>query len=343
MSIFSESKQIIIMNSKDKEIINEFIKVRNLNKRTVYGYKNVIKLYTDFNNMSLSELLKEAEEDEENGVRWKNRKLKQRLLNFRVFLQRQYLISTVKVHFQRILTIYRHFEIEIHNLPPINLKNTNKLKPIMFGDLPTKEIIKDAIDIANPIMKAIILFISSSGCARQETLNITIQDFIDATSEYHNSDDIYEIITILIKRNDVVPTFKLKRQKTNKFYFTFCSPEAITYILDYLIISKRKLKNEDKLFKTNLDYLNSYFNEINESLNLGKVRKYNRFRSHMLRKFHASSLYNYENGLSLEEIDALQGRGKNNTHSSYFMEDPIKLKEKYIGSMDSVIIFEQKK
>lgn len=327
------------MNSKDKEIINEFIKVRNLNKRTVYGYNNAIKLYTNFNNMSLSELLKEAENDEENGVRWKNRKIKQRLLNFRVFLQRYYLISTVKVHFQRILTIYRHFEIEIHNLPPINLKNTNKLKPIMFEDLPTKEIIKEAVNITNPLMKAIILFISSSGCARQETLNITIQDFIDATREYHDSEDMYEIITILIKRNDVIPTFKLKRQKTNKFYFTFCSPEAVSFILDYLIISKRKLRNEDKLFKTNLDYLNSYFNEINETLNLGKVRKYNRFRSHMLRKFHASALYNHENGLSLEEIDALQGRGKNNTHSSYFMENPKNLKEKYINSLKSILIF----
>ena len=327
------------MNSKDKEIINEFIKVRNLNKRTVYGYNNAIKLYTNFNNMSLSELIKEAENDEENGVRWKNRKIKQRLLNFRVFLQRHYLISTVKVHFQRILTIYRHFEIEIHNLPPINLKNTNKLKPIMFEDLPTKEIIKEAVNITNPLMKAIILFISSSGCARQETLNITIQDFIDATREYHDSEDMYEIITILIKRHDVIPTFKLKRQKTNKFYFTFCSPEAVSFILDYLIISKRKLRNEDKLFKTNLDYLNSYFNEINETLNLGKVRKYNRFRSHMLRKFHASALYNHENGLSLEEIDALQGRGKNNTHSSYFMENPKNLKEKYINSLKSILIF----
>lgn len=96
------------MNSEDKKIINEFIKVRNLNKRTVYGYNNAIKLYTNFNNMSLSELLKEAEHDEENGVRWKNRKIKQRLLNFRTYLQRHYLISTVKVHFQRILTIYRH-------------------------------------------------------------------------------------------------------------------------------------------------------------------------------------------------------------------------------------------
>ena len=327
------------MNSKDKEIMNGFIKVRNLNKRIIYGYNNAIKLYTNFNNMSLSELLKEAEKDEEKGIRWKNRKIKMRLLNFRVFLQNNYLISTAKVHFQRILTIYRHFEIEIHNLPQINLKNANKLKPIMFEDLPTKEIIKDAINITNPIMQAIILFISSSGCARQETLNITIQDFIDATREYHDSDDIYEIITILIKRDDIVPTFKLKRQKTNKFYYTFCSPEAVTYILYYLIISKRKLKNEDKLFKTNLDYLNNYFNEINESLNLGKVRKYNRFRSHMLRKFHASILYNHENGLSLEEIDALQGRGKNNTHASYFMENPKNLKEKYINSLKSILIF----
>lgn len=327
------------MYSKDQEILNEFIKIRNLNSRTVYGYKNAIKLYTTFNNMSLVQLLKEAEDDEENGVRWKNRKLKKRLINFRLFLQENYLISTVKVHFQRILTIYRHFEIEIHKLPPINYKNTNKLRPIMFEDLPTKEIIKDAVNIANPIMKAIILFISSSGCARQETLNITIQDFMDATKEYHSNDDIYEIITILIKRNDVVPTFKLKRQKTNKFYFTFCSPEAVSYILDYLIISKRTLKNEDKLFKTNLDYLNNYFKEINESLNLDKVRKYNRFRSHMLRKFHASTLYNQENALSLDEIDALQGRGKDNTHSSYFMENPKTLKNKYINSLDSLLIF----
>ena len=98
------------------------------------------------------------------------------------------------------------------------------------------------------------------------------------------------------------------------------------------------MKNEDKLFKTNLDYLNNDFKEINESLNLGKVRKYNRFRTHMLRKFHASSLYNHENGLSLDEIDALQGRGKDNTHSAYFMEDPIKLKKKYGNVLDAVII-----
>ena len=78
--------------------------------------------------------------------------------------------------------------------------------------------------------------------------------------------------------------------------------------------------------------------QINEKLNLGKVGTYNKFRSHMLRKFHASSLYNSENGLSLEEIDALQGRRKDSTHSSYFMENPKNLKIKYINSLDVLIL-----
>ena len=51
----------------------------------------------------------------------------------------------------------------------------------------------------------------------------------------------------------------------------------------------------------------------------------------MLRKFHASQLYN--DGLSMDEIDELQGRGKDQTRTSYFMEDPLRLREKYIEHM----------
>ena len=43
-------------------------------------------------------------------------------------------------------------------------------------------------------------------------------------------------------------------------------------------------------------------------------------------------------GLSLDEIDALQGRRKDSTHSSYFMENPYILKRKYINSLDSINI-----
>ena len=56
----------------------------------------------------------------------------------------------------------------------------------------------------------------------------------------------------------------------------------------------------------------------------------------MLRKFHASQLFN--DNCSIEFVDALQGRGKDATHSSYFMEDPEKLREEYINHLDCLMI-----
>ena len=94
------------------------------------------------------------------------------------------------------------------------------------------------------------------------------------------------------------------------------------------------------VFDINLYYLNKFFMSINDELNLGKAGTYNRFRSHMLRKFNASALYNADNGLSLDEIDALQGRSKDKTHNSYFMENPNALKNKYVEALPSITIFQ---
>lgn len=326
------------MYKNDEKLLDDLAKSRNLSYKTRQGYLNAINVYVSFNKKSFRDLLNEAEREEESGIRWKKRKLKQRLINFRIYLQEKYLVSTAKVYFQRIISLYNHFEIEIHKIPPLSTKSGNIPKPITFEDLPTKEIIRDAVEIANPIMKAIILFMSSSGCARRETLNLTIQDFIDATQEYHNKNTIKEVLKELNDNEGIVPIFRIRRQKTNKFYFTFCSPEASKEIISYLL-TQNNLKSTDKLFKINLYYLNKYFMEINDELSLGKVGTYNKFRSHMLRKFHASSLYNAENGLSLEEIDALQGRKKDCTHSSYFMENPNNLRNKYVDSLDALTIY----
>lgn len=324
------------MEENDEKLLNEFIESRNLSLRTYQGYKDALKKYILFQNESFYNLLLEADLEEENRIRWKNRKIKQRLIDFRLFLYNNYMYNAAKVYFQRILTLYRHFEIEIHNLPKISNKSS-KNYVITFEDLPTKEIIKNALEITNSVMRALILFIISSGCGRRESLNLTIDDFIEATYEYHKEKDIKKALLILKDLENVVPTFKITRQKTNKFYFTFCSPEASKEIINYLL-EERKLNGSDKLFKINLDYLNTNFDKINKELGLKKVGTYRRFRCHMLRKFHASALYNANNGLSLDEIDSLQGRFKDKTHSSYFMENPNLLKEKYINSLDAITI-----
>ena len=282
------------------------------------------------------ELIKEADEEEEKGIRWKHRKLKKRLIDFRQELILNYKKNTIQSYFNAIRSIYHYFEIEIHDLPALNKKNIKISEPINYVDLPTKEIIKKALKIADNRMNAIILFMSSSGCAKRETLNLTIQDFIDATKDYHNSNNIYEVIEILKDREDVIPMFRLKRQKTNKYYYTFCSPEAVTALISYMLTLEQELKPEDKLFPIHEDYVTILFIQLNNILKLGKKGTYNRFRSHMLRKFHASQLYNA--GLSLDEIDALQGRGKDPTHSSYFLEDPEKLRQKYVEHLDAITI-----
>ena len=320
----------------NEEILEEIHHAKSHSKSSKKIYKNAVKQYCKYNKLSLTELIKEADEEEEAGIRWKNRKLKKRLINFRQELIKNYKKNTIQSYFNAIRSIYHYFEIEIHDLPALNKKSINVSEPINYVDLPTKEIIKKALKIADNRMNAIILFMSSSGCAKRETLNLTIQDFIDATKDYHNSNNINEVIEILKEREDVIPMFRLKRQKTNKYYYTFCSPEAVTSLISYMLTLEQDLQPTDKLFPIHEDYVTMLFVRINNILKLGKKGTYNRFRSHMLRKFHASQLYNA--GLTLDEIDALQGRGKDPTHSSYFLEDPEKLRQKYVEHLDCLTI-----
>ena len=78
------------------------------------------------------------------------------------------------------------------------------------------------------------------------------------------------------------------------------------------------------------------FRNINNSLGLGKVGAFHRFRSHMLRKFHASALYN--DGMSLDKVNDLQGKAQNKTDASYFMTNPEDLKFEYIKHLPAVTI-----
>lgn len=325
------------MYKEDKKLLQEFQKSRNLTKQTINGYNTTIRLYTKTQGKSFKKLLKEADTEEINGTRWKERKLKQRLINFRTYLiEQDYYEKTLKEYMNRIKTLYRHHEIEIHPLPPLSDKNIKRPAQVLYTDLPDKQQIQKILEISTTLQKALILFMCSSGCAKKETLNLTIQDFIEATKDYHNSEDIFEVIQKLHDREEIIPQFQIHRQKTNKYYITFCSPEATHAIINYLIDRKDTLKPEKKLFKINEKYISDQFGEINRKLSLGNVGKYRKFRTHMLRKWHASMLKN--DGMSMDDVNDLQGKSKGVTDQSYFYENPKKLKAKYIQHLDAITI-----
>lgn len=250
-----------------------------------------MKKYCEFYGMSLQELLDEAEKDEADNVKWKHRRVKTKLLKYRQFLLDNYSLNTVRIHMSAVSKFYRFYDIEINPLPRLNMKAVKKPTPIYFKDLPDKEVIREALAISPPVMKAIILFSCSSGCARAETLSLTIQDYIDALSEYlpNKRMDIYQIIDYLNDNDNVVPTFNLRRIKTNKYYTTYCSPEAVKAINAYILTRTDNVTPESQLFRMYETYFIGYFQKINDELGLGRVEHYSRFRSHMLRKFHASA------------------------------------------------------
>ena len=158
---------------------------------------------------------------------------------------------------------------------------------------------------------------------------------MDSVKEYVESDDLMEIINTLNNIEDVIPTFNILRVKTKKYYTTYCSPEAVHSINSYLL-TRSNLKPDSPLFKVHPMYLLHKFKEINEELGLGKIGPYHRFRSHMLRKFHASALYN--DGMSIDKVNDLQGKSKTLTDQAYFMVNPEDLKLDYIEHLSALLM-----
>lgn len=313
-------------------IFDKFCKERNIKKSTINGYESAITKYTYFHKMNLDDLIIEAINDENNLIPMKNRQIKQRLLDFRTYLLESDLApNSAKTYFSKIQSIYSHFEIETPILPQVKY---DKNYEVNYFDLPTKVHIRQAIELSPVLLKAIILFMASSGTAKAETLALTIKDFINATTNYNSKNNVKHILNDL-ENQRIIPTFYLKRIKTDKYYYTFCSPEATSYIIKYLK-TRPNLKLSDKLFDITDTQLSNKFKKINDSMNWGFKGKFRFFRSHTLRKFHASNI-----GLSSEHIDLLQGRSKNNIHETYIKTNPKKLKELYETVVSNVEILNE--
>lgn len=228
-----------------EELLKIFCSNRNIKYSTLKSYRSAIAKYEFFHDMAMGSLMDEAIVEEDEGISLKNRKIKSRLLDFRSFLLDSGLaISTVRTYFSRIKTFYRHFEIE---LPYLNDIKFDEEYLSSYYDLPTRGDIRKVCSISSNAFRALVLFISSSGCAKAETLSLTVGDFVKASDDYHDGGSIDDVLNCLIGRRDIVPAFYLKRIKTNKFYYAFCSPEASHHIVKYLI-SRKGLSLDDRLF-----------------------------------------------------------------------------------------------
>ena len=317
--------------------LQQFFIERNSSQNTQKNYHTTIKHFEKVTNKTIDETLQIAKNEKKQE--WENTSLYSWLIIFRNYCYNTFKESSAKTHMARIKTIFHHFRIKTEDLPYFSTKQVNKSEEIDYEDLPHREILKKCIELKNPILKALTLFMSSTGIARTDTYNLTIQNYLDATFEYHQTNDIHLAIKLMMESEvDIIPVFKLKRKKTGETYRTFASPEAVKAVNLYLL-TREKLNPTDKLFQINFTYFNTIFKETNDLLGLGTINGRSRFSPQMLRSYHATQLS--EAGMNDNLIDLLQGRKPQSiARKSYIRVKRETLKEEYIKALPFLVVQE---
>jgi integrase len=330
----------------EEPLFIEFCENRNLSDSTIINYKKGLQKYSDFTGLTLEELIKEAEEEEDSRIRMRKRKIKKYLNDYSQTLKDAgHKEGYIRKLIIEVRTFYNEFDIEI----PIN--NKRKLrsdkKETGISEIPTMEDIEYFMEHVTANYKAIITLMLSSGMSKAEISSLTFKHFYNAIPLEDYPEDIPSIIKAVRKKENLVPIWNIVRIKTNHPYFTFSSPESLERILTYLeelhtLDAEYIPKPSDTLFRslskkdTSLKSrgISSAFLKTCKKYNLRKVNDYCIMRSHNLRKFFATTLE--RNKVSHLTTKWLLGHTIEPTTSAYFKADPEALKEQYIEVLDQL-------
>lgn len=360
-------------NMEDIDYFNEVANSKEWSDTSKMNYKVAMEQYTDFCGLSFLELLDEAYKDEEDKTPHYRLRLRNRLNSWFSHLKDMGM-SKNSIHLKKasIVALYKYAGIHIPELEKISGKsfNNNPSQQLQYEDIITREEIRQSLELADPTLQALILTSVTSGSAKKEVTNMTIKHFIEGTKDYHHLElpsdyterEQHYFLKKVLKhldpvQDEIVISFKLVRQKVQKNYYTFCTPECSKAIINMLKerISKRDLTNskqsnrchyitfDAKLFKINERYLADRLARINDILELGKAGRYRKLNVHMLRRYFATTLSNPIDGdldtiMPSEYIDAFEGRSKNSMLSIYAKKNPTELKKVYMAYMYRLVI-----
>lgn len=324
-----------MISKEDDKLIKQIITDRNLKEASYRRIRTPITKYLQFhdNKHTMTYYLKKALQEQEKGIPPHKSWLYKDLHEFRVYMSNILAGSTVQNYMTVIREVYSHNDVLLADMKPFKFREP---PPVTYKDIPSHDEIRQAVNISDSHMRALILFQSSSGTTLHESCTITVGMFARACGlECTEKDVIFELNKL--RETNIVPIFNLERVKTNKYYYTCCSPEATNAMIEWILI--RDKLGEHITFKSRVFPLvkSKYtykYQLLNEQLGLGVVGRYGKFRSHAMRKFHASNL-----GCSAELIDELQGRGKSQVHEAYIKDKPQKIKEEYLKYMGNILLF----
>lgn len=309
-----------------EETLDEMKLILEWSNSTYTLYKIAVQSYSDYHKQPFESLIKEAEKEETSINKVNKRNIKKRLIQYRLYLQKTASQNTVKTYVSKIIKIYKYLDIETPDMPPFKIQNKET-----FEDIPKKSDIKKAILNSRLKMKAIISFIASSGLRVSDVSNLTINDFLQATNDYHdNNNNLFEILQQLTNNEFIIPTWRIQSKKTKINHITFSSDESTRLIIDMLkdLLMKKEVTLNDKLFRVQSQTITHNFNTVNKNLNYGWKETRRFFHPHSLRKYFATTLIS--NDISYLDAQFLLGHSLSKVDSSYYYANAEKLKNKYI-------------
>jgi site-specific recombinase XerD len=332
------------MEIMDDPYFKNFINTKRLSKSTERVYFGRLKSFCEFLGKNPSELIKEAQYGGEKRIDKYFRNYIENLKNSGKSS------NTIINQLDTVKAFYKEYDIDTDGINRI-------ISPITDIYLTTNNIIsqdqiQEALELSSLRDKAIILFHISSGIEANELRHLTYGDFLNSIKEYMDlkPEEIFNIKKIedkLNKKDQIVGTWKIEKNRTKRPYVTFNTPESTRAILSYLIDRERKNKPikslEDPLFVNsqnqalNVSAHGSIFKRINNRANFGYItRKRRFFSSTMLRKYFKTKLYKSE--VDKETIKAILGQ-ELNKDINYHSDEKIKeLKNKYLGIVKKLSI-----
>jgi integrase len=350
----------IVCNMKYEHIANDpdFIDFCNRRKHktnTTHQYLHALGMYTDLIGKSLPELIKEAEDEEDEGIRLRKRTIRKHLSKFQQHIESLgYSESSKKVFTTCVRAYYNEYEIQLPKRFKNNARSDRKEK--LYNDLPTLEDIRHLLKYANLTFTAIILLGLSSGMSRAEICSLKFKDFYNAIDLKPFPKNLDEFLERVNDQTDIIPFWQITRIKTENSFFTFSTPESTEAIINYIADLNRRNKKHIAQNRTTQIvitpetslFLSSYMNRMSETVvsiaykrmneNAGFEKKDNKsfIRPHILREVFASTLE--KNKMTHLMTRWIMGHKLDSTTSAYFKADPEAVKEEYIQFLSHLTI-----
>lgn len=335
------------MKVEEDPYVQNLFQSRNLKPATINWYTKILKQYCLFLNKTPTELINEAIDEEEQGIRKINRKLRTYQIQYRNhLLQKGQSPLSIKNIIAIIRSFYNEYEID---LPKLKLNLPKEEKLITKEDLIQKEHIQTALKHANNKYRAIILLMLSSGMGSSEVRYLTVEDFLKAIElPLIDTITVNEIISQTDKKNIPCATWRIRRIKTDMPYFTFSSPESIHAILTYLQEREHKsgqITKDSHLFtvdghQTAAKSFVEYFAKLNDICCFGFFGRQRFFRAHVLRKYFATTLQ--EHRVQPLVTEWLLGHKVNPVTGAYIKPDITALRHDYLRVLSYLSIDEVK-